>query len=182
MGATDPECVCVCVCVCHCFCKQHTHILVTHTNIWLHAINAPWTRQWNEHISSCHWAACHPYQVIPVFSVLSTVWLLFLPMILNTNAFFFAPADTYVTCHQQVIWTIRSLHYMVDFISSFFSILHLSTAPLCHSNCVDTAGSVSEQTLVGYMWTAQIKSHTSFLCIISYHPDQTTRVMDSSPD
>ena len=76
MEARDPPCVCVCVCI---IVSKHT-CSNTHTNIWLHAISAPWTREWNEHISSSHWAASHPYRVIPAFSVSSTVrppyWML----------------------------------------------------------------------------------------------------------
>lgn len=105
----------VCVCVCHCVCKWH---MQSGCNFWLHAINAAGIQEWNEHISSSHWAVSHPHAVVPVCSVLFTrVHWLFPWCWIRIH---FLLHQIHVTCHQQVIWNMQSLYYMLDSISSFF--------------------------------------------------------------
>lgn len=79
----------------------------------------------------------------------SHMFPLILPMVLNSNTFF-APSHTrYLPSTSNLKHAITSLHARLYFF--LFSIPHLSTAASCHYNCIETASSVSEQTLVGYM-------------------------------
>lgn len=104
----------VCVCVCHCFCK-HTHTVIFG---WMSSTHHEHRNETNTLAQVIEQPAAHTESYLYLTSrpprgcwFFPWYWILM-------HFFFCAPVHTRVTCHQQVIWNMRSLHYMVDFIPS----------------------------------------------------------------